>query len=65
MVGKYGNWEMSYSTFDLQHLETEENEIRQQVISFFGGMGRKPTHIDLHQDVHLREKMKHLVIHIA
>ena len=60
-----GNWDQLYQVVSLDDVQAVTNEINNQLKSFYHIMGRKPTHIDSHQHVHLRESIRPVVIKIA
>jgi chitin disaccharide deacetylase len=60
-----GNWDALYEVVSLDDVKAVEVEIKNQLESFYRIMGRKPTHIDSHQHVHLRESIRPVVINIA
>lgn len=60
-----GEWKPLYEVVDLDDESCVEKEVKNQVESFYNIMGRKPTHIDSHQHVHLRETILPVFIKIA
>jgi len=60
-----GNWDALYEVVSLDDVKAVEVEIKNQLESFYSIMGRKPTHIDSHQHVHLRKSILSVVIDIA
>lgn len=60
-----GNWDPLYEVVSLDNVQAVTNEINNQLESFYLIMGRKPTHIDSHQHVHLRGSINPVVINIA
>lgn len=60
-----GEWRSLYEVVSLDDIKKVENEINQQLESFYRIMGRNPTHIDSHQHVHQRENLKALFLEIA
>lgn len=60
-----GNWNPIYEVVSLDDVLAVTSEINNQLKSFSYSMGRKPTHIDSHQHVHLRESIRPVVIKIA
>lgn len=60
-----GNWEPVYEVVLLGNVKKIEQEINQQLESFYRIMERKPTHIDSHQHVHQRENIRSIFIEKA
>ena len=60
-----GNWVPLYIVVSLDDISAVKNEINNQLESFYRIMGRKPTHIDSHQHIHLTESILPVVIDIA
>ncbi|MEJ7769673.1 MAG: ChbG/HpnK family deacetylase [Chitinophagaceae bacterium] len=60
-----GEWEPLYEVVSLNNKDAVEKEVRRQLEIFVLIMGRKPTHIDSHQHVHLRENIRPVFIEIA
>jgi chitin disaccharide deacetylase len=60
-----GNWDGLYQVVPLDDKIAVKDEIERQLESFYKIMGRKPTHIDSHQHIHLRKYISPIVIDIA
>jgi len=58
-------WQPLYKVIQRDGVLEVSHEINDQLEKFRSLMGRKPTHIDSHQHVHLREPVKSVVIEIA
>src|SRR5206468_2881132 len=50
-----GKWVPLYQRVDLEDPVAVEKEVREQISVFRDLVGRDPTHIDSHQNVHVRE----------
>lgn len=62
---KDGYWQPLYEVVDVENVKAVEDEVNNQLENFCKMMGRKPTHIDSHQHVHLRENIRPLFLAIA
>jgi predicted glycoside hydrolase/deacetylase ChbG (UPF0249 family) len=62
---KNGEWIPLYEVVSLEDKDKVENEVNRQLDAFGQLMGRKPTHIDSHQHVHLRKNLCPVFIEIA
>ena len=60
-----GDWKSLYEAVSLDNLKAIEDEIIQQLSTFFKLVGRKPTHIDSHQHVHNRENLLPIFLKMA
>ena len=60
-----GEWMPIYQVVDLNDTIAVDREIRNQLESFLQIMGKKPTHIDSHQHIHLRQEICKVVENIA
>lgn len=60
-----GEWRPVYEVVDTSRADAVAHEIRRQVDAFHDLVGRKPTHIDSHQHVHLRPAVRRLAIQVA
>lgn len=60
-----GNWDPVYEVISLDDEITVRNEIKNQLEIFYQIMGRQPTHLDSHQHVHQRAKIRPVFIEIA
>ncbi|MDQ3683656.1 MAG: ChbG/HpnK family deacetylase [Bacteroidota bacterium] len=60
-----GDWAPLYEIVSLNDRDEVEKEVKCQLETFFLIMGRKPTHIDSHQHIHLRENICPVFIKIA
>lgn len=64
-ICKEGWWQALYEVVDLNDSTAVEEEIKNQLQSFYNIMGRPPTHIDSHQHLHLKEKVRPMFIQLA
>jgi predicted glycoside hydrolase/deacetylase ChbG (UPF0249 family) len=64
-VWRNGAWRAVYERVDREDAVAVEHEIRRQVDTFRGLIGRAPTHLDSHQHVHRREPVRSILIRIA
>lgn len=64
-ICKDGEWSPLYEVVLLDDVKKVEEEINQQLESFYRIMGRNPTHIDSHQHVHQRENLRVVFLEIA
>lgn len=62
---KNGDWAARYEVVSLNNRYKVEKEVKRQVEAFIIMMERKPSHIDSHQHVHLRENICSVFIEIA
>lgn len=60
-----GDWKSLYEVVALDNIDEVKKEIKNQLETFYRIMGKKPTHIDSHQHVHLRENIRNVAIEIA
>ncbi len=60
-----GNWDALYEVVILDSLKEVEKEVYRQLEIFHRLMGRKPTHLDSHQHIHMRENLRPLFSGIA
>ena len=59
------NWVPLYEVVPLNEVTAVEKEVSYQVEMFHQLVGKKPTHIDSHQHVHLREPVRSVAIELA
>jgi predicted glycoside hydrolase/deacetylase ChbG (UPF0249 family) len=64
-IFKDGEWKALYEVVALDNKEEVNREINNQIEAFFKIMGRKPSHMDSHQHVHLKENVQTLLAGIA
>jgi predicted glycoside hydrolase/deacetylase ChbG (UPF0249 family) len=55
-------WQPLYEFVDLGDPGAVENELRQQISAFLDLVGRAPTHLDSHQNVHIRDPVRAIVL---
>ncbi len=60
-----GKWKAVYEVVSLDDPQTVKEEISRQLEIFYRITGKKPTHIDSHQHVHLRENIRPVFVEIA
>ncbi len=60
-----GDWAPLYEVVSLNSRDDVEKEVTRQLEVFLLMMNKKPTHIDSHQHVHLRENINDIFIDIA
>ena len=60
-----GEWKSLYEVVSMDNIKAVEDEINQQLSSFYKLMGKKPTHIDSHQHVHKRENLQPIFLELA
>ena len=60
-----GDWKPLYEVVSINNIKAVEDEITQQLNSFYKLMGRNPTHIDSHQHVHKREYLRPVFLELA
>ena len=60
-----GEWSAVYEVVSLEDVGAVEDEINRQIESFVRIMKRNPTHIDSHQHVHQREKLRPVFVALA
>jgi predicted glycoside hydrolase/deacetylase ChbG (UPF0249 family) len=56
-------WQPLYEYVDLGDPGAVENEVGQQISAFLDLVGRVPTHLDSHQNVHIRDPVRAIVLH--
>jgi predicted glycoside hydrolase/deacetylase ChbG (UPF0249 family) len=64
-VYRDGVWERRYNVVPLDDRTAIADEVDRQLLSFHHLVGRKPSHLDSHQHVHLREPARTVLIDIA
>ncbi len=60
-----GEWTPLYEVISIDNEGEVEKEVKRQLEIFIGMMDRKPTHIDSHQHVHLRNNIRPMFMEIA
>jgi predicted glycoside hydrolase/deacetylase ChbG (UPF0249 family) len=64
-VFRAGEWAPLYAVVPLQDATAVRDEITRQLEVFYRLMGRGPSHLDSHQQVHLREPVRTILIEAA
>jgi predicted glycoside hydrolase/deacetylase ChbG (UPF0249 family) len=61
-VFQHDEWRPLYQVVDLEDFEAVEKEVGAQILTFRNLLGRDPTHLDSHQNVHLRDPVRAIVL---
>lgn len=64
-VHRAGAWEPLYTVVPLEDKSAIEREIARQLDTFRWLVGRDPTHMNSHQDVHMREPVRSIALQIC
>lgn len=60
-----GRWRVAYERWGSQDASEVERECRAQVAAFRDLLGRRPTHLDSHQHVHMSEPVRTVAVALA
>lgn len=60
-----GTWIPLYEVVQVDDMTAVAEEVSRQLDTFSALLGRKPTHMDSHQHVHLREPVRSILVEIA